>query len=53
MFKAWFVSRFFELKGKITFRGGGALGGHLTLRILSLLRYVLDIVKSSPNPRFF
>ena len=29
------------------------LGGHLTFRILSLLRYVVDIVKSSQNPIFF
>ena len=28
------------------------LGGHLTFRILSLLRYVVDIVKSSSNPIF-
>ena len=29
------------------------LGGHTTFRILSLLRYVVDIGKSSPNPKFF
>ena len=34
-------------------RGGGAVGGHTTFRILSLLRYVVDIGKSSPNPKFF
>ena len=32
--------------------GGGALGGHVTFQILSLLSYVVDIVKSSPNPTF-
>ena len=29
------------------------VGGHLTFRILSLLRYVVDIGKRSPNPIFF
>ena len=29
------------------------LRGHLTFRILSLLRYVVDIGKSGPNPIFF
>ena len=33
--------------------GGGALGGHLTFQILTLLRYVVDIGKKSPNPKFF
>ena len=33
--------------------GGGVLGVHTTVRILSLLRYVVDIGKSSPNPIFF
>ena len=32
---------------------GGALGRHFTFRILSLKRYVVDIVKSSPNPNLF
>ena len=32
---------------------GLTLGGHLTFRILSLLRYVVDKVKSSPNKIFF
>ena len=31
----------------------GALGGHTTFRILSLLRYAVDVGKSSPNPIFF
>ena len=30
--------------------GGG--GGHITFQILTLLRYVVDINKSSPNPIF-
>ena len=29
------------------------LGGHTTFRILFFLRYVVDIGKSSPNPKFF
>ena len=33
--------------------GGGGLGGHTTFRILFFLRYVVDIGKSSPNPKFF
>ena len=32
---------------------GGGVGGHLTFRILSLLRYAADIGKSSPNPNLF
>ena len=30
---------------------GGTLGGHASFRILSLLKYVVDIGKSSPNPK--
>ena len=29
------------------------VGGHTTFRILFFLRYVVDIGKSSPNPKFF
>ena len=47
----------FGTKGGLHLRehveGGGAVGGHTTFRILSLLRYVVDIGKSSPNPKFF
>ena len=32
---------------------GGEVGGHLTFQILTLLRYVVDIGKNSPNPIFF
>ena len=33
--------------------GGGMVGGHLTLQILTLLRYVVDIGLNNPNPIFF
>ena len=34
-------------------RAAPTLGGHATFRILFFLRYVVDIGKSSPNPKFF
>ena len=42
--------------GEEEFEGGvspPSLGGHPTFQISSLLRYIIDIVKSSPNPNFF
>ena len=45
---------FFLVKGENPQQGGGdTVGGHLTFQILTLLRYVVDIGKNSPNPKFF
>ena len=41
-------------RGSFFLGGGGvSLGGHLTFQILALLRDVVDIGKSIPNPIFF